>query len=95
MSRKRVREHSTSPKFHRVAWAEKRTRRGTVFTAEVTAASRAPVTPVRPKKHTALGKVEYPQDQKPISRGIKTAMSLPPIPAPGILAPKRDRRGKV
>ena len=96
MSRKRVREHSTSPKFHRVAWAEKRTRRGTVFTAEVTAASGSPMTPVKPKKHTALGKVKYSQDQTPISvGGIEAAMSLPPIPAPGILAPKKDRRGKV
>ena len=96
MSRKRTREHSASPKFRRVAWAEKRTRRGTVFTAEVTNMARVPVTPVKPKKHTVLGRVGYSQDQTPISSGgIQAAMSLPPIPAPEILAPKRDRRGKV
>ena len=94
MSKKRVREHSASPKFRHVTWAAKRTRRGTVFTAEVTAAASSPVTPVRPKKHTAL-RAKYSQDKTPISSGIEAAMSLPPIPAPEILAPKRDRRGKV
>lgn len=96
MSKKRTREHSTSPKFHRVAWAGKRTRRGTVFTAEVTTTARSPVTPVKPMRPTVPGKIKDSLDQKSVSgKGIEAAMSLPPIPAPEILAPKRDRRGKV
>jgi len=67
-----------------------------VLAAEVISTPGSPATPVKPKKHTTLHKVKYSQDQIPISgEGIKTAMSLPPIPAPEILAPKRDRRGKV
>ena len=96
MSKKRTREHSSSPKFRRVAWAEKRTRRGAVFTAEVIDTPASLETPVKPKKHATLQRVKYSQDQTPISgEGIETAMSLPPIPAPEILAPKRNRRGKV
>ena len=95
MSRKRVQEHSASPKFRCVTWAEKWTRQGTVFTAEVTAAASSPVTPIRPKKHTVLRRAEHSQDKKPTPSGIEAAMALPPIPAPEILAPKRDRRGKV
>ena len=78
-----------------MAWAEKRTRRGTVLAAEVIPAPGSLATPVKPKKHT-LQRVKYSQDQTPTSgKGIKAAMSLPPIPAPEVLAPKRDRRGKV
>ena len=102
MSKKRVREHSTSPKFHRVAWAEKQTRRGAVLTAEVITVPgslRTPgplKTPTKPKRLTTLHKPNYSKDQTPITgKGITAAMSLPPIPAPEILAPKRDRRGKV
>ena len=96
MSRKRVQEHSASPKFHRVAWAEKRTRRGAVLTAEVITTPSSLKTPAKPKRHTTLHKVKDSQHQTPItSEGITAAMSLPPIPAPDILAPKRDRRGKV
>ena len=90
-----MREHSTSPKFHRVAWAEKRTRRGAVLTAEVITAPASLKTPAKPKRHT-LHRVSHSQDKTPTTgKGITAAMSLPPIPAPEILAPKRDRRGKV
>lgn len=96
MSKKRPREYSTSPKFHRITWAEKRTRQGAVLTAEVLTTPGSPATPTKPRKNAALRKVKYSQDQAPASgEGIKAAMSLPPIPAPEILAPKRDRRGKV
>ena len=38
----------------------------------------------------------YTQDQTPTTgEGIEAAMSLPPIPAPEILAPKRGWGGKV
>ena len=94
MTRKRVREHSSSPKFHRVAWT-KRTRQGVVLATEVTTPG-TPETPVKPKKHTTLQNLGYSRDQTPIpGEGIKTAMSLPPIPAPEILAPKKGRKGKV
>lgn len=96
MPKRQTREHSTSPKVRRVTWAAKRTRRGTVFTAEATPMPGSPETPVKPKKHAASQKVKYSRDQTPITgEGIKAAMSLPPIPAPEILAPKRERRGKV
>jgi len=95
MSKKRIREHSTSPKFHRVAWTEKRTRRGAVLTAGVITAPDSLKTPTKPKRPT-LHRVKYSQDQTPTTgEGITAAMSLPPIPAPEILATKRDRRGKV
>jgi hypothetical protein len=95
MSRKRIREHSTSPKFHRVAWAEKRTRRGNVSTPQVITQS-LPGTPVNPKRFTALQNVKYSQDKTPTAgKGIEVAMSLPPIPAPEILAPKKKTKGKV
>lgn len=95
MSRKRTREHSTSPKVHRVAWAEKRTRRGAVFSAEVIAQSSLE-TPKKIKRSTVPQNAKCSQDQTPIgSKGIEAAMSLPPIPAPEILAPKRGPRGKV
>ena len=94
MTKKRTREHSASPKFQRVEWT-KRTRRGAVLATELTTPN-SPTTPVKPKKHTALQNTGYSQDQTPIpGEGIKAAMSLPPIPAPEILASKRERRGKV
>jgi len=94
MAKKRTREHSTSPKFHRVTWAVKRTRRGAVLAAEVAPTPGSFATPVKQKKLTTLQRDKH--SQTPTSgEGIKTAMSLPPIPAPEILAPKRDRRGKV
>jgi hypothetical protein len=96
MSRKRTREHSTSPKFHHVPWAEKRTRQGSVFTAELVDTPGPLRTPVKSKKHATLQRVKFSQDQTPVSgEGIEAAMALPPIPALQILAPNRDRRGKV
>lgn len=96
MTRKRPREHSASPKFHRVAWVEKRTRRGAILTAEVIASPSSLETPVKPRKHAALQSTKYSRDQTPITdEGIKVAMSLPPIPAPEFLAPKRICPGKV
>ena len=54
------------------------------------------MTPVKPMRPTVPGKIKDSLDQKSVSgKGIEAAMSLPPIPAPEILAPKRDRRGKV
>jgi hypothetical protein len=94
MSRKRPREFSTSPKFHRVTWAEKRTRRGPVLAAEVVAASGSAQAPIRPKKTSKHAKFTHDQTPRP-SEDINEATFLPPIPAPDILAPKRDRRGKV
>ena len=95
MTKKRVREHSTSPKFHRVAWTGKRTRRGTVFSAEVITPS-SQATPVKSKRYLAPNDPKYSQDQTPTAgRGIETAMSLPPIPAPEILASKKKWKGKV
>jgi len=95
MSRKRLREHSVSPKVHRVTWAEKRTRRGPVLTVkDITPGSIT--TPVKAKRLTASHGVKHSQNNTPVTEGgIKVAMSLPPIPAPDILASKRDRRGKV
>ena len=94
MAKKWTREHSTSPKFQRVAWTEKRTRQGAVLAAEVISTPGSFTTPVKPNKLTTMQRVKY--SQTPTSgEGIKTAMSLPPIPAPEVLAPKRDRRGKV
>jgi hypothetical protein len=91
MSRKRTREFSTSPKFQRVAWAEKRTRRGTVLAAEAHNHFRTAMqTPTRPKKHIPSKQAKFTQDQTPRSGGdIKEAISLPPIPTPAILAPKK------
>jgi hypothetical protein len=94
--RKRPREHSSSPKYHRIAWTEKRTRRGAVLAAEVIPMPGYLETPVKPKRHLMSQKVKCSQDQTPISgKGIRTAMALPPIPALEILTSKRDRRGKV
>lgn len=95
MSRKRTQEHSVSPKIHRVTWTQKRTRRGLVFTAEdITPSSM--MTPVKTKRPILPQETRYSQDQTPISdKGIRAAISLPPIPAPEILASKKDRRGKV
>lgn len=96
MTKKRMREHSTSPKFHRVTWAEKRTRRGTVISAKVVTTPGSLQTPVKAKKHTSLHNTKYSQDQTPTAgEGIKVAMSLPPIPALEILASKKGRTGKV
>lgn len=96
MSKKRPREFSTSPKFQRVKWAEKRTRQGTVLSAQVIATPGSTQTPTRPKKHTTLRQPKFTQDQTPRSaEAINDATSLPPIPIPDLLAPKRDRRGKV
>ena len=93
MSRKWAREFSTSPKFRHVAWAEKRTRWGTVLTAEVIS---TPGSLQTPKKHNTLQSVKYSRDQTPTSgEGIKTAMSLPPIPAPDFLVPGKHKGGKV
>ena len=95
MSKKRAREHSTSPKFHRVAWTEKRTQWGAVLTADVVTPSSLG-TPAKPRRHTTLQDTGYSRDQTPVpGEGIQEAMSLPPIPAPEILAPKRGQRGKV
>ena len=95
MSRKRIREHSTSPKFHRVTWAEKRTGQGPILAAQVIPQS-SPETPIKQRKHTTLQNTGYSRDQTPISgETIKEAMSLPPIPAPEILASKKGQRGKV
>ena len=95
MPKKRVQEHIASPKFHRVAWTGKRTRRGAVLAAEVITPG-SPATPVKLKKYTTLQNTGYSQDQTPIlGEGIKAAMSLPPIPAPEILAPKKGQAGKV
>ena len=95
MSRKQTREHSTSPKFHHVAWTEKRTRQGAILTAEVITPS-SPATPVKPRRHTTLQNTGLSRDQTPIPGGaIKEAMYLPPIPAPEILASKKGWRGKV
>ena len=91
---KRRREHSTSPKVHHVSWSEKKTRRGTVLAPTYVSASQPLKTPAK-QQRSALPQNTKPSHQKPISKGISEAMSLPPIPAPEILAPKRDRRGKV
>jgi hypothetical protein len=94
MSRKRVREFSVSPKFHRVAWAEKQTRRGTVIAAEIIATSGSAQTPTRPRKQSKQAR--FTQDQTPRSgEDIHEALSLPPIPIPDILAPKKGKSGKV
>jgi len=71
---------------------------GSVFAAEVVTGSKSPQTPVRPTKHIALQSIKHSQDRTPLSlpgEGIKAAMSLPPIPAPEILDPKRKKKGKV
>lgn len=95
MSKKRMREHSASPKFHRVTWTQKRTRRGAVLTAEVITPGSLE-TPVKSRRHTILQNTGYSRDQTPIlGEGIEEAMSLPPIPAPEILAPKKGQTGKV
>lgn len=95
MTRKRVREQSSSPKFQRVAWATKQTRRGPSFSAEVVTPSSLE-TPKKQKRPKVSHKVKYSQDQTPIAgKGIEAAMSLPPIPAPEILAPKKGPKGKV
>ena len=95
MSRKWTQEHSTSSKFHCVAWTEKWTRRGAILTAEVITPS-SPATPVKPRRHTTLQNTGLSWDQTPIPGGaIKEAMSLPPIPAPEILTSKKGWRGKV
>ena len=95
MSKKRAREYSTSPKFQRVTWTEKRTRRGAVLTAEaVTPSSQG--TPTKPRRHAKLQRTGYSQDHSAgPGEAFQEAMSLPPIPAPEILAPKKGQRGKV
>ena len=95
MSRKRVREHSTSPQYHRVKWTVKRTRRGAILTAGAITPNSLE-TPVKSRRNTTLQDTGYSRDQTPIpGEGIEEAMSLPPIPAPEILAPKKGKSGKV
>jgi len=94
MIKKQVHKHSVSPEYHRVAWAPKRTRRGTVFATEVITPSSSSATPKQLKKQPTPSVKKDSRDQTPDpGEGIKSAMSLPPIPAPEILAPKK--RGKV
>ena len=96
MSRKRPQEFSASPKYHRVGWTEKRTRRGPVLAAEVITTAGPVQTPTRPRKHIISKQAKFTQDQTPRSgEDIKEAITLPPIPIPDILAPKKARRGKV
>ena len=108
---KRPREFSPSPKVkvHYVRWGRKETRRGPVLSAQaITPPGSAQTpsrpknppgptqTPRRPKNHTTLRQPRFTQDQTPRSgEAIRDATSLPPIPVPDLLAPKRDRRGKV
>ena len=90
MSGKHV--HTVLPQFHNVTWATKCTRRGVILAAEVVTTPSSPSleTPVKPKKHSASWSTKLSQDQTPImGEGIKVAMSLPPIPAPKFLAPKK------
>lgn len=92
MSRKRQREFSVSPKVQQVVWRHKKTRRGVVLAATPTTEFKPPVTPVAQGKRNA----NYSRDQtSPPGEGIEAAMSLPPIPAPDILAPKKGQSGKV
>ena len=96
MAKKRMREHSTSPKFRHVTWAEKQTRRGTVLSAKDITTPSSLQKPVKAKKLTALHNTKYSQDQTPMTgERIKAAMSLSPIPAPEVLASKKGRTGKV
>lgn len=91
MPKKRAREHSVSPTFHRIAWTRKRTRRGNVLIEEVV----SPNSPATPKQKK-MANTKYTRDQTPPSvRGIEEAMALPPIPAPDVFAPKKGRKGKV
>ena len=95
---KRPREFSSSPKVkvHYVRWNRKRTRRGSILSAQVITPPRFTQTPRRPKNHTTPKQPKFTQDQTPRSgEAIRDATSLPPIPVPDLLAPKRDRRGKV
>jgi hypothetical protein len=92
MSRKRPREFPTSPKFQRVTWAEKRTRRGTVVAAEVITASGSAQAPTRPKKSSKQAKFTHGHTSRS-GEDINETTFLPPIPIPDILAPKK--RGKV
>jgi len=92
---KRGLEHSVSPKVHRVAWNKKQTRRGAVLTAEVIT-STSLKTPAKRRRLAMVQNTGHSQDQTPIpGEGIQEAMSLPPIPAPEILAPKKGQKGKV
>ena len=95
MSKKQVREHSTSPQYHHVKWTAKRTQRGAILTAGVVTPTSLE-TPVKSRRSTMLQDTGYSRNQTPIpGEGIEEAMSLPPIPAPGILAPKKRKSGKV
>lgn len=92
MSRKRQREFSVSPKVKQITWRQKRTRRGVILAATPAAELQSPATPVAQTKQN----VNYSRDQSyPPGEGIAAAMSLPPIPAPDILAPKKGQSGKV
>ena len=91
-SKKRAREHSVSPKFHRVRWSEKKTRRGTILAPTLVPQSQSPKTPTKSKiRATAQGAKPSQGHRLPLSEGIEAAMSLPPIPAPEIFAPKKGR----
>ena len=92
---KRPREFTSPPKFHYRRWDRKQTRRGPVLSAQVITPPGSTQTP-RPKKNTTLRQPKFTQDQTPrYGEAITDATSLPPIPIPDLLAPKRDRRGKV
>ena len=96
MSTKRPMEFTSPPKIHYVRWEGKQTRRGIVQTAEIIATQGPAQTPKRPKKPIKSKKAKFTQDQTPRSgQDNMEAISLPPIPTPDILAPKRNRRGKA
>ena len=62
-----------------------------MFTATPTA-EQPPATPVAQTRQN----VNYSRDQSFLyGEGIEAAMTLPPIPAPEILAPKKGQSGKV
>ena len=96
MSRKRPREVSTSPKFQRVTWTKKQTRRGIVHSTEVITQAGSTETPKRPRKHIQSSQAKFTRDQTPRpAEAIEDAMSLPPILMPDLLVLQRERRGKV
>ena len=96
MSRKRAREFSTLPKFQRVTWTKKQTRRGTVHSTEVITQAGSTETPKRPRKNIQSSQAKFTRDQTPRpGEAIEDAISLPPILMPDLLALKRDGRGKV
>ena len=94
MSRKRAREFSPPSKYVRVAWTEKRTRRGNVSAADIITTPGPAQTPTRPKKMSKQVKFTLGETSR-AGEVIIEAISLPPIPIPDILASKKDRRGKV